>query len=212
MVEDLPRRCDSPRDGEDWPEFLESGRKRAVAGETLCLFKKATAADGLGEVALPSRLDEEGLDGVGVSFPVILLDVLARSGVQVERDVLDPTPCMWTWESPPFCRWAMGNMGSGCFCLRRGRRKKVVVVWTVCVVVVVLPYTRWSPELPSDLEDSDKRLLNGSARPLPSDSSPYAGGIWLMLWCRGSSKVTAWRLPDMISKFIVFLRSLLEMG
>jgi hypothetical protein len=41
-------------------------------------------------------------------------------------------------------------------------------------VVVVLPYTRVSLELPSDLEDSDSRLT-GSAR-ADAWSSPYAGG------------------------------------
>jgi len=43
----------------------------------------------------------------------------------------------------------------------RGSLKNVVVVWTVWVVVVVLPYTL-SPELASDREDSESRLT-GSA-------------------------------------------------
>ncbi len=67
----------------------------------------------------------------------------------------------------------MGNNGSGCLFLRRGSRKKVVVVCTVCVVVVVLPYTL-SPELASDLEDSDN-LFGGSAN-AEAWSSPYGGG------------------------------------
>lgn len=53
-------------------------------------------------------------------------------------------------------------------------RKNVVVVCTVCVVVVVVAYTPCSPELPSDLEDSDRRLT-GMANVEPASSS-YAGG------------------------------------
>ncbi len=60
------------------------------------------------------------------------------------------------------CRWAIGNSDSGCLRFLRESRKKVVVVWTVWVVVVVLPYTL-SPELASDLDDSERRL-RGSAR------------------------------------------------
>lgn len=45
----------------------------------------------------------------------------------------------------------------------------VVVVDTVWVVVVVLPYTL-SPELPSDLEDSERRVT-GSAK-VDEPSSP----------------------------------------
>jgi hypothetical protein len=57
--------------------------------------------------------------------------------------------------------------------LRLGRRKKVVVVDTVCVVVVVA-YTPWSPRLPSDLEDSES-LVIGKAKE-EFELSPYAGG------------------------------------
>jgi hypothetical protein len=49
------------------------------------------------------------------------------------------------------------------------RRKKVVVVCTVCVVVVVVAYTPCSAELPSDLEDSDRRLT-GMASVEPASS------------------------------------------
>ena len=65
-----------------------------------------------------------------------------------------------------------GNNGPLSFFLR-GKRKNVVVVETVCVVVVVAK-TPWSPELPSDLEDSDIRD-SGNAR-AEFVSSPYAGG------------------------------------
>jgi len=58
-------------------------------------------------------------------------------------------------------RCAMGNSVSGCLRFLRGSLKNVVVVWTVWVVVVVLPYTL-SPELASDLELSDS-LVAGSA-------------------------------------------------
>jgi len=57
-------------------------------------------------------------------------------------------------------------------------RKNVVVVCTVCVVVVVVAYTPCSPELPSDLEDSDRRLT-GMANVEPA-SSPYGGGEGLI--------------------------------
>ena len=41
-------------------------------------------------------------------------------------------------------------------------------------MVVVVAYTPWSPELPSDLDDSDKRLIGRANVELAS--SPYAGG------------------------------------
>lgn len=55
----------------------------------------------------------------------------------------------------------------------RARRKKVVVVETVCVVVVSA-YIPWSPELASDREDSEIRD-GGNGRDV-LDASPYAGG------------------------------------
>lgn len=71
------------------------------------------------------------------------------------------------------CRWAIGNNGSGCLRFRRDSLKKVVVVLTVWVVVVVLPYTL-SPELASDLDDSERRLIGRAS--VEEWSSPYAGG------------------------------------
>lgn len=108
-----------------------------------------------------------------------------------------------------FCgRWLRSNNGAGFF--RRGRRKKVVVVWTVCVVVVVVAYTPCSPELASDLEDSES-LFTGRAN-AEDASSPYAGGEPPLPWVIGrfgSSKVTRLLLlgPD---SDMVFLRSFLE--
>lgn len=108
-----------------------------------------------------------------------------------------------------FCgRWLRSNNGAGFF--RRGRRKKVVVVWTVCVVVVVVAYTPCSPELASDLEDSES-LFTGRAN-AEDASSPYAGGEPPLPWVIGrfgSSKVTRDLLlgPD---SDIVFLRSFFE--
>lgn len=55
-----------------------------------------------------------------------------------------------------------GNRGVGVFLRRFGRRKKVVVVETVCVVVVVA-YAIVSPLLPSEREDSESREM-GRAR------------------------------------------------
>ena len=69
-------------------------------------------------------------------------------------------------------RWAIGKRESDFF-FRPSLKNVVVVVETVCVVVVVLPYTL-SPELASDLDDSDN-LLAGSAR-VDECSSPYDGG------------------------------------
>jgi hypothetical protein len=113
----------------------------------------------VGGVDTPFR--EDGLDGVGVSWELDRdgeRDPRAGSGVGAEREELETSadealPLDW--------RCAMGNKGSGCLRFRRGSLKNVVVVWTVWVVVVVLPYTL-SPELASDREDSESRLT-GSA-------------------------------------------------
>lgn len=80
-------------------------------------------------------------------------------------------------------------MGSGNselrFLFRRGSLKKVVCVWTVCVVVVVLPYICPSPELPSDREDSEIRGSDawetGTAR-AELECSPYEGGALCWSW------------------------------
>lgn len=62
-----------------------------------------------------------------------------------------------------------GNRGPGFFFLRLGRRKKVVVVDTVWVVVVVA-YTPWSPTLPSDRDDSESLDTGKASEEL--ESSP----------------------------------------
>lgn len=59
----------------------------------------------------------------------------------------------------------MGNIGSGCFGFRRGRRKKLVEFELVDALGAVLPRIR--SELSSDLEDSDN-LVPGSG----------SGGCW----------------------------------
>lgn len=85
----------------------------------------------------------------------------------------------------------------------------MVVVWIVCVVVVVDAYTPWSPELPSDLEDSDN-LFTGSAK-VDEASSPYAGGKFpCVTGLSGSSKVTLALLPDGAVSDMVFLLSFLS--
>ena len=84
-----------------------------------------------------------------------------------------------------------GNKGP-LFFLRRGKRKKVVVVDTVCVVVVVA-YTPWSPRLPSDLEDSES-LETGKAND-EFELSPYAGGDIKPCSLSGWSNVTRDSLP-----------------
>jgi hypothetical protein len=70
--------------------------------------------------------------------------------------------------------------------------------------VVVVAYTPCSPELPSDLEDSERRLT-GIAK-VEVASSPYAGGE-LVDGRSGSSKVTLLLLPDGAVSVMVFLRS-----
>ena len=70
--------------------------------------------------------------------------------------------------------------------------------------MVVVAYTPCSPELPSDLEDSERRLT-GIAK-VEVASSPYAGGE-LVDGRSGSSKVTLLLLPDGAVSDMVFLRS-----
>lgn len=79
-----------------------------------------------------------------------------------------------------------------------------MVVCIVCVVVVVVAYTPCSPELPSDLDDSDRRLT-GIAK-VEVASSPYAGGE-LVDGRSGSSKVTLPLVPEGAVSDMVFLRS-----
>jgi len=77
-------------------------------------------------------------------------------------------------------RGGRGNRGPLSF-FRLASLKNVVVVDTTCVVVVVA-YTPWSPELPSDLDESDIRATGRASEEL--DSSPYGGGA---LCDRGAS-------------------------
>lgn len=83
-------------------------------------------------------------------------------------------------------------------------------MWTVCVVVVVVAYTPWSPELPSDLEDSDNRFTGRAKVELAS--SPYAGGEGApcVAGRSGSSNVTRHFVPEGADSVIVFLRSFLS--
>ena len=80
-----------------------------------------------------------------------------------------------------------GNKGPLSFFLRRGRRKKVVVVETVWVVVVEA-YRACSPRLPSDRDDSESLEIGKASDEF--DSSPYGGGPWSPLAFSGSCMVT----------------------
>lgn len=135
-VEDLPLRCKRARVGDDWPEFLELGLNRAVAGDA-DFPKKENPAVCPGGVA--RSCSELGRDVVGVLCEPDIdgepLDML-KSGVCAVTEEFDPKDsAVAEWL---FLRWDMGNKGSGCFGFLR-RRKNVVVVCVVCVVVVVLP-------------------------------------------------------------------------
>lgn len=92
-------------------------------------------------------------------------------------------------------RCASGNRGSGCFGFRRPRRKKLLLVELVCVLVVVLPNPPLcSPELASDLDDSERRCAGGVRA-----ESWWPGGpgcdLELCGRGRGSWNVTACLLP-----------------
>lgn len=93
-----------------------------------------------------------------------------------------------------------------------GRVLVISLAYLTDFVVVVVAYTPWSPELPSDLEDSDRRLIGRAKVELAS--SPYAGGklpLPLPAVCvegrGGSSKVTLLLLPEGALSDIVFLLS-----
>jgi len=68
IVEDRPRRCKCDLVGDEWPEFLESDRNSAVAGEGLDFWNMAFAGDTAVGVATPFL--ELGRDWVGVCRPV----------------------------------------------------------------------------------------------------------------------------------------------
>lgn len=96
-------------------------------------------------------------------------------------------------------RWGRcprGKSGSGCFCLRR-RRKKLVV--DCCVD------TTFSPRLLSDLEDSDKRSTGGTKAAFWSPAWVCDAGVPGL---EGSSNVTVCLLvDDVVRSFTVALFS-----
>ncbi len=155
-VEDLPRMPSLARVGEDLEdEAVEDCRNSCEPG--------AAIVDELFAITLC-----EG-DGRGEASPPLT----ATSSAEGDRRDFTAADSVPGIRGLFFCgRWERSNNGDGFF--RRGSRKNVVVVWMVCVVVVVVAYTPWSPELPSDLEDSDRRFT-GSAN-VEVASSPYAGG------------------------------------
>jgi len=132
-VDERPLRFEGARVGEAWPEFLELGLNKAVAGDMLDFANRPRAEDGVsGTGVSPFRDDVDGREGVGVSFllnPETREDVLTRtgSGDVVESEVLEAAPSP---DSPliPFCKCPMGKSGSGCFCLRRVNLKKLFVL------------------------------------------------------------------------------------
>lgn len=155
-VEDLPRMPSLARVGEDLEdEAVEDCRSSCEPGAAIVdeLFAITLCeGDGRGEASLP---------------------LTATSSAEGDRRDFTAADSVPRIRGLFFCgRWERSNNGDGFF--RRGSRKNVVVVWMVCVVVVVVAYTPWSPELPSDLEDSDRRFT-GRAN-VEVASSPYAGG------------------------------------
>lgn len=163
-VEDLPRVPSLDLVGEDRTEALESrltrgepGTEKAIEDFVSALFE----GDPIGDA---DTLPSSAVDDIRIDVPATdseLTDVLVMLGF---AEVLGTT-------NDPLDSGAMTLGGSGnkgpLFGLRR--RKKVVVVCTVCVVVVVVAYTPCSPELPSDLEESDRRLTGmASVEPVSS--------------------------------------------
>jgi hypothetical protein len=126
MVDDLARLWRNGRVGDEFPDCLELGRKKAVAGEALGLENKDIFMEA-GGVLRPDL--DEGREGVGVSWEaggdweVDPPSVCSDTGA--ERDELEKS----VDEVLLFgCRCAMGNNDSGCLRFLRGILKNVVVV------------------------------------------------------------------------------------
>lgn len=194
MVDDRPLRLRCALVGDDCPELREAGLNSAVAGD-------------------PESREGEA-KGVDPSCPV---DGRAGSPVTIEgrdevelREVEEDTP----GKAGVLDRWGRcprGKSGSGCFCLRR-RRKKPDAFELVCGVNT--PFSLTLPKLPSDLDDSDKRSTGGTKAAL------WLSALLLLLFggidvegLAGSSKVTVCLLvDDMVRSFIVFLFSFFAIG
>jgi len=168
-VEDLPRIPSRDRVGDDRTEALESRLIKGDPGTENTIEDFARALWAGVPIGDADTLASSAVDGIRIDLPAAdseLTDILVRLGF--------PEP-LGTANDPLgsglITLGGRGNKGPF-FGLRS--RKKVVVVCTVCVVVVVVAYKPCSPELPSDLEDSDRRLT-GIASVEPA-SSPYAGG------------------------------------
>lgn len=115
MVDDRPRRVRAARVGDDCPELRDPGRNRAVAGDADGLPKNVELCEG--EATGVAVLLRPPVDGRGGSA------LVESRGAKEELEAVGCKPGALF-----FCgKWPMGNKGSGCFCLRRGRRKKVVV-------------------------------------------------------------------------------------
>lgn len=126
--------------GEECPDCRPGGANKAVAGDWLDLW-------------LPSSL---------VVLPLVVVPPLADAGrgvVETASDEAEEIP----GSGLPFCwRWASGNSGSGGFLALRSLKKGVdflgVVLGLSCEG---LWWERRSPELASDLEDSEGRFAGG---------------------------------------------------
>jgi hypothetical protein len=168
-VEDLPRIPSRDLVGDDRTDVFESHRIRGDPGTEKAIEDFTIAVwDG----------DERADAGTSPSSTVegILMDLLPADSELTEVLVMLGFAELFGTSNDPLGSGAMtlGGRGNNGPFFRLGRRKMVVVVCTVCVVVVVVAYTPCSPELPSDLEDSDNRFT-GSAS-VDVASSPYAGG------------------------------------
>lgn len=163
-VEDLPRIPSRDFVGEECVDALESWRisgDPGMANDIEDIARALCDGDGRGE-----ENPEPSSAVIGIR------SALTAGESELGLALLLPLPKLpGTDNEPPFSGdmilGGRGNSGPGFFL--RGSRKNVVVVCIVCVVVVVA-YRPWSPELASDREDSDSRLMGRANVEL--DSSP----------------------------------------
>lgn len=145
---------------------------KALAGDAACLARVSGDEDGSGLVAL---WDEEALGVPGPDNGVPGPEVPQDDNGTARDEVEVPSCDISADDFAPFRgRWPTGNIDSCPLFLRRGSRKKVVVIeWTVWLDG--LGHRPLSAELASEREDSDMRL-----------SSPLAPLMPLVVaWLRG---------------------------
>lgn len=131
----------------------------------VALANAAMALFGGGGVVIPFL--DGALDWVGVSWPpreaTEDADWSGDAGLEYRNDELDMAE-LSAEDVLLFCKWAIGNNGSGCLVLRRASLKKLVVAYMEWALFAAALPGALSPELASDLEDSDNRV-DGSVNP-----------------------------------------------